>query len=590
VCGIAGIHYFDPRRTVDESTVRRMVESINHRGPDDDGYLFAAGTGIGMRRLSIIDIAGGKQPLGNEDGGVRVFQNGEIYNYIELAAELRARGHRIATWSDTEVIAHLYEDEAEAFPRRLSGMFAIALLDIARRRLVLARDRFGKKPLFLYQDDEKLVFASEIKAILVSGLVRTKVDPAAVYDYLSYNFVPLPQTVFEGIRHVPPASVLMFDDRRATEHRYWKLDLSQGGPFDDDLERRFIEEFQRSVEFRLRADVPVAVFLSGGVDSSSVAWAASRASTKPVIAFNVSFDLPEYDEASSAKAVADSLGLPLRLLRADETSLSDFGTVMWHCDQPHGDASFLPMLKLARAAQKEVKVVLTGEGADEVLGGYAWHVAAPYNSHDAWPEVMARFDANAVFGEEEKRAICRRELAAGFAPSALLVRDVLETVPTADPITQTLVVDLALLLPGNNLVKADRMGMACGVELRCPFLDHRFVELAFTIRGSDKIRGGQGKLPLRTMIASELPSAAWRAKRIFGVPMREWLRGEGGRLLDAMLNDPTPLLERWFDRDVLRALIVEHRSGADRTRKLRALVALDVWYRTFAGRLTNLER
>jgi asparagine synthase (glutamine-hydrolysing) len=268
-------------------------------------------------------------------------------------------------------------------------------------------------------------------------------------------------------------------------------------------------------------------------------------------------------------------------MRADETSLSDLEAVMWHCDQPHGDASFLPMLQLARAAQREVKVVLTGEGADEVLGGYSWHTAAPYHSGLAWLDLMARFDANAVFAEEEKRAICRRDLAVGFRPSARLVRDVLETVVDADPINQTLAVDIALLLPGNNLVKADRMGMACGVELRCPFLDHRFVELAFAIRGYDKIREGQNKLPLRSMIASALPFAASRTKRTFSVPMREWFRDKGRPFLDRLLDDPMPPLERWFDRQTLRTLITEHHNGADRTRKLRALVALDVWCRRF---------
>lgn len=578
MCGIAGVAYRDPRRPVDLAIARAMVDAIRHRGPDGDGWYSAPGVALGMCRLSIIDPEGGDQPLHDESGRIAVVHNGELYNYRELRESLAAKGHTLRTRSDTEVAAHLYEDLGERFPTALNGMFAIALFDARARRLVLARDRVGEKPLFLYEDAEKLVFGSEIKALLASGLVTGELDPAAIHDYLSFNFVPPPGTAFRGIRHLPPATTVVFDQDGTRERRYWRLEPR--APAGAGELRALLED---SVSLRLRADVPVGVYLSGGVDSSAIAWAVARANGEPVRAFHVAFPGTRHDERAGAAAVARGLSLPLDVVAGDASLYALLEDAQRHADQPHGDASFLPMLALARRAREHVKVVLTGEGADEIFGGYSWSASAPYNTHDPWEAVRARFEASAVFTAEGKAALCAEPL--GRRDSAELLRATLADAPELDPLSETLYADFALLLPGNNLVKADRMGMAFGVELRCPFLDHRLIELAFGLAGEAKVSGGVGKRALREALRDVLPDgAAERPKRLFALPAGEWLRGRASALLDRLVERPAPPLDRWLRRDAVARLAAEHRAGIDHGRKLRALVALDAWARTLDQR------
>jgi asparagine synthase (glutamine-hydrolysing) len=562
-----------------------MVNAVRHRGPDDDGFFFADGVGLGMCRLSIIDVAGGKQPLCDESGDVVVVQNGEIYNYKELRASLIAKGHRLATGSDTEVIAHLYEDGGLEFAAKLNGMFAIALYDQKRQRLVLARDRLGKKPLFVHVDAERVVFGSEMKSLLGTRTFATSVDFTALHDYLSFNFVPLPQTMFSQIRHLAPGTLLVAEAGRVREQKFWELRPGATQPWGRDRREELRALFLDAVALRLRADVPVGLYLSGGVDSSAVAWGITEAHHGPTDAFAIGFSNPEFDETSAAREVASALGLPLHVLRADEALLSELPTVIRHTEQPHGDASFMPLLALAREASRSLKVVLTGEGADEIFGGYAWHAAEPYNTRDPWDTVRARFEANAVFRHDEKIALERGALLAAERDrdSSLAVRELLGRAAECDPIAQTLFVDTTLLLPGNNLVKADRMGMACGLELRCPFLDYRLVEFAFTIPGPERLHDGEGKRPLREIVAPHLPAAAARAKRIFGVPVRDWFRSSEHPLLRLLADERPPQLDEWIDQRGVARLLDEHRGGrADHTRKLRALLALAVWTREFA--------
>jgi asparagine synthase (glutamine-hydrolysing) len=388
----------------------------------------------------------------------------------------------------------------------------------------------------------------------------------------------------EGIRHVPPATCVTIAEGRITERRFWRLSPDRAGAEDPGPRiRALIED---SVALRLRADVPVGVYLSGGVDSSSTAWAVARKSGKAVRAFTIGFDALGFDETGEATKVANALGLPIEVLRSDADLLAELPAVMRYADQPHGDASFLPMLELARAARRHVKVVLSGEGADEIFGGYRWHASAPYNTRDRWDDVRERFEANAVFRHDEKRVLYGSRFPAEVASrdSAELVRDTLASAPELDPTNESLYVDLAVLLPGNNLVKADRMGMSCGLELRCPFMDYRLVELAFGIPGDRKIRDGVGKIPLREAMAEVLPDgAAWREKRMFAVPMTGWLRERMRPQLDALLAGDAPVTGDLLARDELRRLVDEHGSGrADHTRKLRALVALDAWARVAA--------
>jgi asparagine synthase (glutamine-hydrolysing) len=585
MCGIAGVFERDRGRAVPPSLVATMVDAVRHRGPDDDGFFFADGVGLGMCRLSIIDVAGGKQPLCDESGQVVVMQNGEIYNYKELRASLIATGHRLATESDTEVIAHLYEESGLEFAAALNGMFAIALYDHTRRRLVLARDRLGKKPLFVHVSDERVVFGSEMKSLIGTHTFATSVDFAALHDYLSFNFVPPPRTMFNEIRHVAPGTLLVVEAGTVRELRFWELRPAVARPWGPSRLEELRALFLDSVALRLRADVPVGLYLSGGVDSSAIAWGIAEAHHGPTDAFAIGFSQAEFDETANAREVATALGLPLRVLRADDLLLSELPTVIRHTEQPHGDASFMPLLALAREASRSLKVVLTGEGADEIFGGYAWHRAAPYNTRDPWDAVRARFETNVVFRHDEKRVIERGALLAvgRERDSAELLREELGRAAGLDPIAQTLFVDTTLLLPGNNLVKADRMGMAFGLELRCPFLDYRLVEFAFTIPGPDRVRDGDGKWPLRQVVGPHLPAAAGRAKRMFGVPVRDWFRSSEHPLLNLLGDERPARLDEWIDGTAIARLLDEHRSGrADHTRKLRALLALAVWTREFS--------
>ena len=586
MCGIAGVYEHDPRTPVAPEGIHRMVDAIRHRGPDDDGFFFGDGVGLGMCRLSIIDVAGGKQPLCDESGDVVVIQNGEIYNYRELRADLAAAGHRFASESDTEVIAHLYEDHGVAFPRSLNGMFAIALFDRRRRRLVLVRDRLGKKPLFVRADPDRVLFASEMKSLLGSDRVRTSVDLASLHDFLSFNFVPGPGTIFSGIRQVAPGATLVAEGGAVSEQPYWELRAGPARPWNAARSAELRALFLDAVALRLRADVPVGLFLSGGVDSSAIAWAVAAAKHGPTDAFAIGFGTPEFDETAGATEVARALGLPLHILRGGDELLSTLPDVIHHAEQPHGDASFLPMFALAREASRSLKVVLTGEGADETLGGYGWHTTAPYNTRDPWDQVRGQFESRAVFRHDEKLALeCGALRQAGKErDSANVVREQLDCARDADPLSQTMFVDTVLLLPGNNLVKADRMGMAHGLELRCPFLDHRLVELTFSIAGDLRVANGVTKRPLREMLAGELPAAASRPKRMFGVPLREWFRASEHPLLRLFTSERPERLDEWIDPRGIERLLSEHRAGgADHTRKLRALLALAVWTREFGA-------
>lgn len=589
MCGIAGMFKLDPRDPVESEIVRRMTEAMTHRGPDDSGFFNAPGVSLGMRRLSIIDVAGGHQPVFDESSAIVLIQNGEVYNYRELRGELAGK-HLFRTESDTEVIAHLFEEFGDAAIGLLNGMFAIAVYDSRRHRLTLVRDRVGKKPLYVWRNAGTVLFASEIKALLASGLVQSTVDLEAVHDFLSFNFVPLPRTILRDVRHVPPATVMTFDASGVESRRYWQIGSRAAVPpgSAQDFRALFID----AVALRLRADVPVGIFLSGGLDSSATAWAASRAHRHPVAAFSIGFDRPGFDDTSFARVVAASVGMTLHELHADDALLQELDRVTWYAEQPHGDASFIAMRELAREARRHVKVVLTGEGADEIFGGYSWHAAAPYSNTRSRNEVRAAFEANAVFTHAEKTDLYRPEmLGLSDLDSVRHIERALDDVHDADAVTQSLYVDFAILLPGNNLVKADRMGMAHSVELRCPFLDFRLIEFAFALPGSDKVAEAIGKRVVRAALANDIPrTVTVQPKRLFAVPMGDWLRADRDGRLRQMVREPTELMSTVFRIAAIERLITEHASGQENhTRKLRALLALDSWSRVFSARMAAAE-
>jgi len=587
VCGIFG--YFDRRgASLAPDTIAAMGQAIRHRGPDDRGIFSAPGIALGNQRLSIIDIAGGHQPFVSDDGQIVVVQNGEIFNHIELAAELAQRGYPCRSHSDTEVLLRLYEAEGIGFLSKLNGMFAIAIYDAREQALYLARDRIGVKPLYLADNGATLAFGSEIKALLPAALVPRALDETALHHYLAFNYVPAPHTMYRGVRHLMPGHVMRIDARATTVRRWW--DLASVQPLHGRAEGEWIEEFNAiiddAVRLRLRCDVPFGAFLSGGVDSSTVVGLMARHMDEPVKTFCIGFDDPRYDESAFAQVAASRFGTRHQMEKVAPDMLALWPLATWHCDQPHGDISFLPTYKVSQMAAREVKVVLTGDGADELFAGYdkyqAFFARADVGGLSDAAFQRAYFDSISLFAPAARQQLYRPAAAARLAAcdSFEVARPWLAEVAHQDRINQALYLDMQLLLSGNNLVKPDRMGMAVSLEARTPFLDYRMMEFAFRMPGQLKLREGVTKYlykkAVQPLIGEQL---AYRRKQMFTVPVGEWLRGEKrafcAERLERLAGFDTPI-----DPDRTRALLAEHCAGADRTRELRSLISLTYWLET----------
>ncbi len=594
MCGIYG--YFDRSGAeLGPGILHAMDASLRHRGPDDTGAWQGPGAALGNRRLSVIDIAGGHQPFVSDDGRIVLVQNGEIFNHVELRRELQAQGVRFASdHSDTEVLLRLYEREGLGFLPRLNGMFAFAVLDRrdpAASRLHLVRDRVGVKPLYVRDDGRRLLFGSEIKALLPALDQRPRLDLAALQHYLAYNYVPPPWTLFDGVRHVEPGCVLSVDARGARSRRWWSLAEQQ--PRDmafDAWQGEFLDLLDDAVRLRLRADVPFGAFLSGGVDSSTVVALMARHVGEPVRSFCIGFDDPRFDESAHAREAAARFGTEHRERVVRPDLLDDWPDALWHCDQPHGDASFLPTLEVARLAAREVKVVLTGDGGDELFAGYDKYAALladpALDSLDTAGFARALVERGGLFGTQAREQLLQPWLRRRLR-DVDSVRDVAEPwlrqVRHFDRVNQMLFLDMMLLLPGNNLVKPDRMGMAVSLEARTPFLDWRMMELAFRSPGSTKLVNGDKKhwfkRAVQPLIGEQL---AFRRKQMFTVPIGEWFRGPRKAWLHELLFAPDALAARLFDAQHLRTLFERHADGsANHTRELRALAALEIWARRF---------
>lgn len=576
MCGIAGIVYRDRTRPVERELLQAMVDVMRYRGPDDTGYLLADGVGLAMTRLSIIDCASGRQPIATEDGAISVVQNGEIYNYVELRQELLEKGHRFRTQSDTEVLAHGLEEYGGAFPAMLNGMFAIAAYDRRDRSVMLIRDRLGKKPLYLFQNQQLTAFASEIKCFFAAGLLQPELDRDALDDYLSFNYVPPPLTIYRGIWHMEAGTSLTLRPEATAQGTFWQLQERPSVP-ETDLVPRFEELLGDAVRIRLRADMPVGVFLSGGVDSAVVAWAASRHAADRVKTFSIGFPGFDVDETEAAAETAQHLGTDHRSQQSDSYMLSDWPRCLWHNDQPHGDTSFLPFMDLCRFASRSMKVALSGEGGDELFCGYDWYLRAIQSATAA--DHRGRFEANAVFTSDDKACLW---LTKPQKPHSYEhVAHALAQVPFLDPINQMQFVDLRLLLVGNNLVKPDRMGLANSLELRAPMLDYRLVEFAFAVAGESKVRGGRTKSIVKDFLAGKLPAATLqRRKQMFAIPFQHWVRANDYALVREVLLSAPARDRGLFDPARVQALVDEHRSGdRDHTRRLRALMAFEIWCR-----------
>ena len=596
MCGIFG--YWDRRRQpLPETALTAMAQSLVHRGPDDEGIWHQPqrGVAVGNRRLSIIDIGGGHQPFISDDGQVAVVQNGEIFNYIELAAELRAQGVQLKTASDTEVILRLYEREGMAFVSKLNGMFAIAIDDAREDALILIRDRIGVKPLYIADDGQRMCFGSEIKALLALNVpdVRMQrslfaIDSIAIDHYLTFNYIPAPWTIYQGVRHVMPGTWMKFTRAGQVQmQRWWSLaDQRERDYRFDDWADEFMAILDDATRIRLRADVPWGAFLSGGVDSSTIVGLMARHVQAPVKTFCIGFDDPRYDESAFALQAAQRFGCHHTSEIAELNMLARWPKVLWHLDQPHGDASFMPTLRVSELAARHVKVVLTGDGGDELFAGYDKYAAffarpdAASLGNDAFQRTY--FDSISLFSPEAKRALYRPEVQqqlAGVDSFASAAKPWLDEAQHFDRVNQALYLDMQLLLSGNNLVKPDRMGMAVSIEARTPFLDWRMMEFAFRSRGATKLSPTGDKKHWFKQAAAPLigDDLAHRRKQMFTVPIGDWFRGESYSWLRDTLQK-SELLTQYFQGPAVVSMLERHRDGsANYTRELRALAALALW-------------
>ena len=597
MCGIFG-HFSRAGQDLAPEHLARMAAELEHRGPDDEGIHQARGRGVavGNRRLSIIDLAGGHQPFVSDDGRIALVQNGEIFNYVELAAELRAEGVPLRTGSDTEVLLRLYEREGIAFLRRLNGMFAIAIDDGRQDALYLARDRIGVKPLYVAEGGDQVLFASEIKALLPVLRAQGRapqLDLEAIHHYLAFNYVPPPWTVWRGIRHLMPGTWMRCSRSGTHVERWWDLaeQREQHHEFGAWIEE-FLALLDDAVRIRLRSDVPWGAFLSGGVDSSTVVGLMTRHVRESVKTFCIGFADPRFDESVPAAEAARRFGCAHTSEVAELNMLDCWPRVLHHLDQPHGDASFMPSLRVSELAARHVKVVLTGDGGDELFAGYdkyAEFLGRP--GVQDWPEAefqRAYFESICLFSPAQRQALYRPEVAralAGIDSFEAAARPWFEQAGHFDRTNQALFLDMQLLLPGNNLVKPDRMGMAVSIEARTPLLDWRLMEFAFRTRGAAKLSAeGDKKHWYKRAVAPLIgQDLAERRKQMFTVPIGEWFRGGSRQWLSGVLRG-SELLRQLFRPEQVEALYTEHVEGrANRTRELRALAALALWHRGAAA-------
>jgi asparagine synthase (glutamine-hydrolysing) len=623
MCGIAG--YLTRASGLDlPVTLRRMANAISHRGPDDEGF-FESGSsdgqyciGLAHRRLSIIDLSTGHQPMGNEDSSVQIVFNGEIYNFKLLRDELIALGHTFATHSDTETIVHAYEEWGTACVERFNGMFAFAIWDANKQRLFLARDRFGKKPLYFRQTDETLVFASEVKSLLRFPGSAAMVNKDAIWDYFAYRYVPAPATLFDGVRKLMPGSWASWEAGSLTEQTYYRPPdgaLRSNSSVSADPVGAFLVQLDRSVEMRMGSDVPFGAFLSGGLDSSAVVGLMSRHSNLPVKTFAVGFAESEYSELEYAKEIATQFGTEHHELTVSADQLMEhLPALIRFRDAPVGEPSDIPIYLLACEAARSVKMVLTGEGADEFLGGYPKHVYERYAGLYQHIPGLLRHEFIAPLVRALPYGFRRTKTAiANFSISdpkerlprwfgALSNADRLALVamptPTAEPMMRTarfdtapgntalrnmLYFDQTSWLPDNLLERGDSMTMAASLEARMPFMDYELVEFASQLPDEWRVRGRTTKYILREAMKRMLPNSILNRPKVgLRVPVNEWFRGSmKDYLRDHLLGSDSKTLE-YFHKLVLERLLSEHINGRQNHEKvLWSLLNLELWHRQY---------
>jgi asparagine synthase (glutamine-hydrolysing) len=624
MCGITGVYEYKRQIEVQAELIHKMNETIVHRGPDDEGIYTASGVGLGFRRLSIIDLQGGHQPISNEDGTVWVMLNGEIYNYLELRHHLEQRGHHFATHSDTESIVHLYEEYQEDCFSKLRGMFAVALWDSEKRKLLLARDRVGKKPLFYSDDGQRLVFGSELKALLAGGISSDAIDPYALSDYFSFGYIPAPKTIYRSVRKVLPGHYVLVGESGLRESRYWDLSF---GKIETRSEKEWCEIVQQDMceatRIRLMSDVPLGAFLSGGIDSSAVVAMMSRSMNRPVTTCSIGFDVKEYNETKYARQVAKLVGAEHHESTVRPAAVEIVSKLAWHFDEPFADSSAVPTYYVSKVAREHVTVALGGDGGDESFAGYrrylfdhyenrlrrrvpSWMRRSVFGPLGKWYPPLAAaprvfrakatfeslsrsplegyFNSISIFRPDDKKRLFTPEFRStlGDYNSIEVLEHYYNRADTDDLLSRIQYVDIKTYLPDDILTKVDRASMAVSLEVRAPLLDHRLMEHVAAMPSSMKLHGRTGKYILKKSLESILPhEILYRRKQGFAIPIDRWFRGE---LRDLAYESLFRTNDGIFDVNFLKKIWQQHQSGHyDRSAHLWSILMFRRWEETFAA-------
>jgi asparagine synthase (glutamine-hydrolysing) len=620
MCGIAG--YFLKDDLAQTAVVRAMCDQIRHRGPDDDGYRAEGPCAIGMRRLSIIDLHTGHQPISNEDGSVWVVFNGEIYDYQELRAQLIAKGHAFRTHSDTETLVHLYEEEGIEGLHKLRGMFAFCIWDARRRKMLLVRDRFGKKPLYYAALSKGLYFASEIKSLRAAG-VPLELDPEALRLYFQFSDIPDPFSIFQSVRKLEPGAWLEYSaDGGIRKGRYWRMPVpvaeTPAGFSEEETCARIRDKFDESVRIRMIADVPLGAFLSGGIDSSSVVASMALQSPEPVKTFSIGFEEAAFNELGFAAAVAKKYKTEHHEILVKPDCVALVERLVRQFDEPFADSSAIPTFIVSEFARAHVTVALSGDGGDELFGGYeSFQIVQKLARFDAIPQSVRRAISAvadrlpySTYGKNYLHMISRstaleRYFESNYAPY-LMRREMLQPewmlpcdgaylartfadylLPAgADALSQALYFEATSKLSGDMLVKVDRMSMAASLEVRSPLLDHELADIAAAVPHEWKIRNGQGKYILIRALGDRLPPELLnRSKMGFALPLAQWLRGPLREMLWDHLTSPRFLDRGLVSPPFVRHMLDEHQSGRRDNRSwLWALLVLEMWFRDYEQR------
>ncbi len=626
MCGIHGLIRFDGQ-PVTPPLLSAMGDITRHRGPDDEGMHIDGDCGIAMRRLSIIDLAGGHQPLSNVEGTLWLVCNGEIYNYRELRAELQALGHRFKTGSDSEVLLHGYAAWGDDVVLRLNGMFDFGLWDARRRRLLIGRDRLGVKPLYVLHDGTRLAFASEAKALLALPGVKAELDPAVLPSYLQLGYVAAPACIFKGLRKLPPATLLAVEGGQVREWRYWRLPEHVDR---EATEAQWVDkvraQLEESVLMQMVSDVPIGAFLSGGVDSSAVVGFMARHSQQPIRTYAIGFDGGAaetlYNELPYARQVAERFGTRHREIVVKPDVVSLLPRLLWHMDEPIADSAFITTYLVSEFARQDVKVILSGVGGDELFGGYrrylGEHYAGQFRRLPGWVRSSAGYMARHLPADRHSKVYDKLRLVKGFLASADMsadlrygsylqlvgretVRDLMSVEPSFiddplarafqaagqdDELNRMFAVDAETQLPDDLLLLTDKMSMAVSLECRVPLLDHRLVEMAASMPAAVKVKDGRLKHLMREALSELLPGYILdRKKRGFGTPMGAWLKTDLAPVLDRLLSPEAVASRGLFREGVVTRLVQDHRANRfDGTDILLALMNLEIWSRVYLDR------